>query len=212
VGASLFLFGIWFAFFAITQSKYRGKRGLMSRIVQATMHHGTHLLFMWALYCIFAYTNNTWVEGKLNQWADMFTWLPGTGTGPPATLLLAPVPFWVSFVYPFEMVIIGGTLGGLIFGLYLMLAYVVGRINCDWIFSSQRIADYRCFLRMRFEPDKLTIYPIRLDSVPARSGWRWKRNPGPRESRVEPTSPLKPRLIEGPIVIRPDEVRNLPRS
>ena len=211
VGASLFLFGIWFAFFAITQSKYRGKRGMTSRVMQATVHHGMHLVLMWALYCTFVYFNDTVVDRALNSWAETFAWLPGTGVGPPATLLLAPVPFWVSFVYPFEMMLVGGTLGGLIFGLYLMLAYIVGRINCDWIFSSQRIAGYRCFLRMRFEPDKLTIYPIRLDSVPDRSGWRWKRNPGPRESRVEPTSPLKPRLIEGPIVIRPDEVRNLPR-
>jgi hypothetical protein len=29
---------------------------------------------------------------------------------------------------------------------------------------------------------------------------------------VEPISPLKPRLIEGPIVIRPDEVRNIART
>ena len=66
VGAALFLFGIWFAFFAITQSKYRGKRGLASRVVVATLHHGTHLLFMWALYCAFAYFNNTWLERHLD--------------------------------------------------------------------------------------------------------------------------------------------------
>jgi hypothetical protein len=92
-----------------------------------------------------------------------------------------------------------------------MLSYLIGRINCDWIFSSQRIADYRCFLRMRFEPDTLTIYPIRVDSVPSRSGWRWRENPGARASLLEPASPLKPRLIEGPIVIRPADIRNLPR-
>jgi hypothetical protein len=217
VGATLFLFGIWFAFFAITQSKYRGKRGMFSRVVQATLHHGTHLLFMWGLYCFFVHLNDKYVEDwlvALARYVDTskLTWLSGSDVDGPATLLFAPIQFWVSAAYPFEMVFIGGTLGGLIFGLYLMLTYVVGRINCDWIFSSQRIAGYRCFLRMRFEPDKLTIYPIRLDSVPDRGGWRWKRNPGPRESRVEPTSALKPRLIEGPIVIRPDEVRNLPRA
>jgi hypothetical protein len=170
------------------------------------MHHGTHLLFMWALYCAFAYFNNTWVEGQLDK-------LAGTSNSAAApTLLLAPVPFWVSFIYPFEMVLIGGTLGGLIFGLYLMVTYIVGKVNCDWLFSSQRRDGYRCFLRMKFEPDKLTIYPIRLDAVPPRTGWRWRRNPGPREPLVEPISPLKPRLIEGPIVIRPDEVRNIART
>jgi hypothetical protein len=206
VGAALFLFGIWFAFFAITQSKYRGKRGLASRVVVATLHHGTHLLFMWGLYCAFAYFNNTWLERHLDI-------LAGTSASAAApTLLLAPVPFWVSFIYPFEMVLIGGTLGGLIFGLYLMVTYIFGKVNCDWLFSSQRLDGYRCFLRMKFEPDKLTIYPIRLDAVPPRTGWRWRRNPGPREPLVEPISPLKPRLIEGPIVIRPDEVRNIART
>ena len=212
VAAALFLFGTWFAFFAITQSKRPGKRGLISRVVQATLHHGTHLLFMWALYCSFVYYNDEVVEPKLIHWAEQAAtanvWWLGAEAGPPATLLWAPVSFWADAIYPVEMVLIGGTIGGLIFGLYLMGTYILGRINSDWIFSSQRIANYRCFLRMRFEPDKLTIYPICLDRVPDRSGWRWKVNPGPCESLVEPTSPLKPRLIEGPIVIHPSDVHN----
>src|SRR5207248_1580125 len=147
--------GFWFAFFAITQSKYRGNRGLVSKVLQATLHHGMHLLLMWALYCSFIYLNDKLVEPKLIQWAET-AWLPWSDPGPPATLLLAPASFWADAVYPVAMVLVGGILGGLIFGLYLMLSYIIGRINCDWIFSSQRIADYRCFLRMRFEPDKLT--------------------------------------------------------
>jgi hypothetical protein len=102
--------------------------------------------------------------------------------------------------------------GGLIFGLYLMLTYIFAKINYDWLFSSQRNGNYKCFLRMRFEPDKLTIYPIRLDKVPSREGWRWRKNPRPRESLVEPVSALRPSLVEGPIVIRPEEIRNIPRS
>ena len=80
VGGSLFLFGIWFAFFAITQSKYRGKRGLASRIVVATMHHGTHLLFMWVLYCVFVYVNDTWVDRVLDHLGRN---VASAGTGPP---------------------------------------------------------------------------------------------------------------------------------
>ena len=76
------------------------------------------------------------------------------------------------------MMFLGGMLGGLIFGHLSVARLRARKGQCDWIFSSQRIADYRCFLRMRFEPDKLTIYPIRLDSVPARGGWRWRRKPG----------------------------------
>ena len=81
--------------------------------------------------------------------------------------LKVPMEFWVSIVYPIEMIVLGGLLGALVFAIYLSLAYGLGKVNYDWVFSSQRIADYKCFLRMRFEPDKLTIYPIGLDSVPA---------------------------------------------
>ena len=208
--AALFLFGVWFAFFAITQSKYSGKRGLFNRIVQATCHHGTHLLVMWLLYCVFLSFNDKTIEPALIRLAEL-KWLPGSDPVPPATLLLAPVSFWNEVFFPVEMVLIGGVLGGLIFGLYLMLTYIVGRINCDWLYSSQRNANYKCFLRMNFEPDKLTVYPIRLDKVPDRTGWRWRKKPLPGQSLVEPISPLRPSLIEGPIVIRPDEVRNVPR-
>ena len=86
--------------------------------------------------------------------------------------------FWARIVYPIEMIVLGGLLGALVFAIYLSLAYGLGKVNCDWVFSSQRIADYKCFLRMRFEPDKLTIYPIGLDSVPARG--RLAMEAGPR--------------------------------
>jgi hypothetical protein len=35
-----------------------------------------------------------------------------------------------------------------------------------------RLDFYRHFLRIKIEGSKLTIYPIRLDRVPRRSGWR----------------------------------------
>src|SRR5262249_29229159 len=125
-------------------------------------------------------------------------------------LLNVPMEFWARIFYPIEMIILGGLLGALVFAVYLSLAYGLGKRNFDWVFSSQRISDYKCFLRMRFEPDKLTIYPIGLDKVPARDGWRWRRDPAPGQSRVEPTSPLRPRLIEGPIEIRAEEIPEPP--
>ena len=132
--------------------------------------------------------------------------MTSAGQGDALTFLMIPTEFWARIVYPIEMIIIGGILGALIFATYLSLSYVVGKVNADWIFSSQRIADYKCFLRMRFDRHKLTIYPICLDRVPDRSGWRWRRAPQRGQALVEPRSPLRPRLIEGPIVIRPDEI------
>jgi hypothetical protein len=209
--AAVFLFGVLATFFIIAQSKRRGIRGLVNRGAQAFFHLSAHLAVMWGLYSGLAYLNYTSVD-RLAGWAATLPEGWGVQLGPSGaavTVLWIPMEFWARTVYPIEMIPIGGLLGGLIFAIYLSLAYGLGKVNADWIFSSQRIADYKCFLRMRFEHDKLTIYPVCLDSVPARGGWRRRRAPQPGQGLVEPTSPLRPRLIEGPIVIRPDEILRL---
>jgi hypothetical protein len=68
-------------------------------------------------------------------------------------------------------------------------------LNCfskhwDEAFSSLRIQDYKCFLRLCIRPDgMLKIYPVGLASVP-------------RDDRITlGNPPLKPHLIEGPIEI-----------
>jgi len=215
VFGALFLFGVLLTFFVIAQSNCRGALGIASRSAQALMHHTTHLFAMWTLYCMLVAFNYNRVKGGVEFVAEKIGDSAAFGIDivplatPPnrvLTLLWAPVDFWVRAVYPIEMIVLGGLVGGLIFALYLSLAYGIGKVNADWVFSSQRIADYKCFLRMRFDPDKLTIYPICLDSVPDRGGWRWRKKPQPGQARVEPKSPLRPRLIEGPIAIRPDDI------
>jgi hypothetical protein len=54
---------------------------------------------------------------------------------------------------------------------------------------------------MKFEKDKLTIYPIALDKVPGRFGWKSRNKDALEGPLIVPKKPLKPRLIEGPIVI-----------
>jgi hypothetical protein len=71
------------------------------------------------------------------------------------------------------------------------------------------VKDYKHFLRMRFGPDRVTIYPIAVDKVPGRRGWRV---PTPEErsvtsSQIVPKKPLRPHLIEDPIVVNADEIR-----
>ena len=213
--AAVFLFGVLVVFFIVAKSKYRGAYALVSRGAQAFAHLSVHLTAMWGLYSILCYSNYTSIE-KLGEhvlkltpdWQKILGVDVSSQAGQPdaLTFFWIPMEFWARIIYPFEMILLGGILGALIFATYLSLSYVIGKVNADWIFSSQRIADYKCFLRMRFERDKLTIYPICLDSVPDRGGWRWRKQPKPGQSLVEPTSPLRPRLIEGPIVIRPDEI------
>jgi hypothetical protein len=209
--AAVFLFGVLVVFFIVAKSKYERIWGLASKGLQAVGHLFVHLSIMWGLYSGLAYLNYTAVDKLATQLPQLGgEWKSWLGVevlnGSALQFLWIPMEFWARIVYPVEMILLGGLLGGLIFALYLSLAYGLGKVNDDWVFSSQRIADYKCFLRMRFEPDKLTIYPIGLDRVPTRDGWRRRRNPVPGQSMVEPTSPLRPRLIEGPIVICPDDI------
>ena len=66
-----------------------------------------------------------------------------------------------------------------------------------------RITGYRNFLRMRFEPDRLTIYPIGMETVPGRKGWIDARPsaPGGWGSLLVPKKPIELQLIDDPIVI-----------
>jgi hypothetical protein len=87
----------------------------------------------------------------------------------------------------------------------------VFKLHVDDAFSALSLRHYKHFLRMKIEPDQLTIYPIGLDKVPLRLGWR-ERTAGEKARGVRTAfvarTPLKPHLIEGPIVIRPGDVRD----
>ena len=58
---------------------------------------------------------------------------------------------------------------------------------------------------LKFEPDKLTIYPLGIDRVPGPDGWlnapRGKANPLPHNPKLIAARPIDARLIENPIVI-----------
>ncbi len=121
----------------------------------------------------------------------------------------------VGFVlYPLEMIFIGGFLGALLWGLYWVLAGCILRMHTEDAFAALRISDYRNFLRMKFEPDKLTIYPLGLDRTPKADHWMEppKDRPAPSHNPLlVARRPIPVQLIEEPIVIysstmyRPDE-------
>jgi hypothetical protein len=68
-------------------------------------------------------------------------------------------------LFLFEAMLLGGGLGGLLFGVWMVLGNALWHLHPEEVFSSQRIADYKCFLRMRFEGEQLTIYPLKLEKV-----------------------------------------------
>jgi hypothetical protein len=107
-------------------------------------------------------------------------------------------------LYTILMVLIGGILGALIVGFYFVLTSWLRGMHAEMSFAALGIKDYKNFLRMKFEKDKLTIYPIALDKVPGRYGWRARKpNDAPldHEPLIVPARPMKPRLIETPIEI-----------
>ena len=109
-----------------------------------------------------------------------------------------------------EMLIFGSLLGGMLMGLYLLIANLIGRvttaggIHTNELFSSMRIEDYKSFLRLHINKDgKLTIYPIGVDKVCKRWEFKYKKE-APGNSWFEPKDGYKPKpkLLEKPIEIK----------
>ena len=115
----------------------------------------------------------------------------------------APEIMFAVVAYSVLYVLIGGLLGGGLFGLYWVLMSIFGKMHSD-SFGALSIAGYKNFLRMRIDKDKLTIYPIGLDRVPGRKGWRAitdKDDASGHNPLIKPRRPLRPHLIEMPIEI-----------
>ncbi len=106
---------------------------------------------------------------------------------------------------------VGGLLGGFVMGLYWTLTSTLFNMHTGDAFGALGIKDYKNFLRIKLEPGRATIYPIALDRVPGRKGWRWQLNKGEQRPshnpQILPTKPLGPRMIEKtPIVIEANKV------
>jgi hypothetical protein len=116
----------------------------------------------------------------------------------------------VGLLYPLQMVLVGGLLGGLIWGCYWVVTGLFGRMHAEDAFAALRIQDYKNFLRIKLEPDQVTIYPIGLDRVPRKADWMSApvelHGQGHNPALI-PVKQIQIHLIEEPIVIRPDEVR-----
>ena len=127
--------------------------------------------------------------------------------GPPRP---TPVRELVGFMsYPTLMVVLGAVFGGSLWGLYWVLTGIIGRMHSEQAFAALRIPHYKNFLRMKFERDKLTIYPLGIDRVPSAEAWisppQGKPNPLPHNPRLIALRKIDVHLIEAPIVIAGNE-------
>ena len=107
--------------------------------------------------------------------------------------------------YPTLMIALGALVGGSLWGFYWVLTGMFGRMHAEEAFAALRIKNYKNFLRLKFEPDKLTIYPLGIDKMPGPDHWmnapRGKANPLPNNPKLIAVKPIDVRLIENPIVI-----------
>jgi hypothetical protein len=117
-----------------------------------------------------------------------------------------PVREIVGFMsYPILMIVFGSLVGGSLWGIYWVVAGLFGRMHAEDAFAALRIKNYKNFLRLKFEPNKLTIYPLGIDKVPGPDHWmnapRGRDNPMPNNPKLIAVKPIDVRLIENPIVI-----------
>lgn len=167
-----------------------------AKIMASVIHWGVHIAMMVQLTILLS-PFNLWLQKTLEPYLKL-------------TPSQWDTIFGVGF-FPVEMILLGGFLGGVIWGIYLFLNCRLFYLHLDDAFSALRITGYKHFLRMRIEPDRVTIYPIGLKTVPMRMGWR-KRTDEEKAKGIRaafvPRFALKPHLIEEPIVIRPSDVRD----
>jgi hypothetical protein len=162
-----------------------GSKRRVLRVIEATAHWMLHMLAMSLLVQVILLSN----LGKLLG-SDVFRVTANS----------------------VAMIAMGSVVAGLIISIYLFFGCRVFKTHADNGFSSIRIAGYKNFLRFRITKDSLTIYPIGLVRVPSRAGWR---EPAAEERKAGivagyvPRLKMKPRLIEGPIVIRPSDIKDI---
>src|SRR5262245_23714697 len=117
----------------------------------------------------------------------------------------SPTRELIGFVaYPVAMIGFGSLVSGLIWGVYLTVTALCGRCFAEKAFAMLRLKGYRTFVRLRFAPDQLTIYPLGLKLAPAPKRWRKSSEYG-APTELLPKLPLTAELIEHPIAIRHQE-------
>lgn len=179
----IMVLGLWIGLVKNVDAIWSSKVvNVSAKLVFGSLHFFAHmalLLIITSIFSILVYT--PFVDGRNDIWTII-----GGLTG-----------------YTALIVIFGGLFGGMVWGAYWALTSSLFGMHMD-AFSALGIANYKNFLRMSFEPDRLTIYPIGLDKIPGRWGWRAPQtgeNLPDHNPLILPKRPLKPKLIEEPIII-----------
>lgn len=101
-------------------------------------------------------------------------------------------------LFTVEMIVLGGLLSGIIFGLYLLISTLVFQSHPTEAFSSFRWTGYKNFLRIHVSKEGVSIYPIGVKKVVK----NWK-NVGTEEKPRFEGDPIQYEMIEkNPIHIK----------
>jgi hypothetical protein len=168
------------------------------------------ILLVWGGFLLFTDTHSKWfrrIAGTLHGLAHVLgVFLIGWFA---TYLTVYPFSRHWQFRSPRQLVaagaiifVLGGIVGSIIMGLYLIVSLNVCKRHANETFSALAIQDWKNFLRLNIDSrGYLTIYPIGIRRV-AR---KWKRSENSGGSLVLPTDEkaTAPGLIEEPIVIPP---------
>ncbi|WP_412061644.1 hypothetical protein [Rubrivirga sp. IMCC45206] len=133
-----------------------------------------------------------------------FVWLNTTELLPGVA-----VDLWPQVVlFAVEMGLVGSAAAGVVWAVYLFFAHWARR-HANEVFSSQSIADYKHFLRLRVRPDGVTIYPIGIEDVPkGKRSWVYQPGADGTPWFLPKGKPLanRARLVDGPIEVPSERV------
>jgi hypothetical protein len=95
-----------------------------------------------------------------------------------------------------EMILIGGLVSGMLFGIYLIISALLFKAHPTEAFSSLRWTGYKNFLRIHITKDKVTVYPVGLKKIVK----NWK-NVGTEDKPIFNGDEIKCVLIEPPFTL-----------
>ncbi|MGH6866009.1 MAG: metallophosphoesterase [Methyloceanibacter sp.] len=126
---------LWFIFPVLVAAlwKYADARTAAGRWALGIGHAAVHMAIILALVSLLPLAN-AWILAH----TPLGGWLPGWFM--PSTLSF-------FFLFAIEMILIGGILGGIVWGLYLLLTCGIAGIHDNDAFSAMRLGRYRHFLQ-----------------------------------------------------------------
>lgn len=213
VPAVMYLLTTWLAAAALeTAGGHPMPRGALDALTLTASAFHAPALSIWVLALLgaFVLVNNTrsrsyrWLGGLSHATAHaVLVFCIGWGSFMAAAQLL-PGHGLLQFAATGALVFAGGWIAGsTVLGAYLLVSLNVFGRHSNEAFSALGIEDYKHFLRIHVSGDGvLTIFPVRLHRVPRR--WRVRSDADVGDpARVVPDEPLRPDLIEPPVVLRP---------